>query len=130
MTIEEKIKYWTDIANYDLETAKAMWESKRYLYVGFMCYQAVEEMLKAYFTKEKEDTPPFIHNLKILANEANIYHQFTEKQKDFIDELIPLNMEVKYPTYKEKLLQSLNNKKSELLIKQTVELCNWIENKL
>ncbi len=68
MTNEEKVKYWTDIANYDIETAKAMLASERYLYVGFMCHQAVEKMLKAYFTKAKEDTSPFIHNLKTLAN--------------------------------------------------------------
>ncbi len=130
MTINEKVKYWTDIADYDLETANAMLTSKRYLYVGFMCHQAVEKILKAYFTKTKEDTPPFIHNLKSLANKSNIYQEFTEAQKDLIDELIPLNIEARYPTYKEKLLKSLNNEKCELLIKQTQELCNWIKNKL
>jgi len=105
MTINEKVKYWTDIANYDLETAEAMLISKRYLYVGFMCHQAVEKILKAYFTKAKEDTPPFIHNLKSLANKSDIYQKFTEEQKDLIDELIPLNIEARYPTYKEKLLK-------------------------
>ncbi len=130
MTINEKVKYWTDIANYDLETAEAMLISKRYLYVGFMCHQAVEKILKAYFTKTKEDTPPFIHNLKSLANKSDIYQEFTEEQKDLIDELIPLNIEARYPTYKEKLLKSLSNEKCELLIKQTLELCNWIKNKL
>ena len=130
MTINEKVEYWTEIADYDLETANAMLKSKRYLYVGFMCHQAVEKILKAYFTKAKEDTPPFIHNLKSLANKSNIYQEFTEAQKDLIDELIPLNIEARYPTYKEKLLKSLNNEKCELLIKQTQELCNWIKNKL
>ncbi len=28
---------WIQIAEYDLETAKAMLKSKRYLYVVFMC---------------------------------------------------------------------------------------------
>ena len=37
---------------------------KRYLYVGFMCHQAVEKILKAYYTVKNEDTPPFVHNLK------------------------------------------------------------------
>lgn len=130
LSILEKIKYWTDIADYDLETASAMLESKRYLYVGFMCHQTIEKILKAHFTKEKEDVPPFTHNLKTLANKSNIYNDFSEKQKDVIDELIPLNIEARYPTYKEKLLKSLNYKKCEQLITKTTELCNWIKNKL
>lgn len=130
MTINEKVKYWIEIADYDIETANAMLTSKRFLYVGFMCHQAVEKTLKAYFTKVKEDTPPFIHNLKSLANESNVYQKFSETQKDLIDELIPLNIEARYPTYKEKLLKSLSYEKCELLIKQTTELCNWIKNKL
>ncbi len=43
MDINEKIKYWIDIAEYDLETAKAMLSTKRYLYVGFMCHQVIEK---------------------------------------------------------------------------------------
>ena len=35
--METKIKYWIDLSDYDLETADAMLNSKRYLYVGFMC---------------------------------------------------------------------------------------------
>lgn len=38
MTDQDKVEYWVDLAEYDLETAKALLESKRYLYVGFMCH--------------------------------------------------------------------------------------------
>ena len=38
---------WAEQARYDLETAQAMMESGRYLYVLFCCQQAVEKMLKA-----------------------------------------------------------------------------------
>jgi len=130
LTIDEKVKYWTEISNYDLETAVAMLSSKRFLYVGFMCHQAVEKILKAYFVKSKNDTPPFIHNLKTLANNADIYQSLSEDQMDLIDELIPLNIEARYPTYKEKLLKSLSQEKCELLISKTKELCKWIEMRL
>ena len=130
MTIKEKVEYWKDIANYDLATAKVMLDGKRFLYVGFMCHQAVEKMLKAYFTKVTKDTPPFIHNLKTLANNSKLYSKFSENQKDLLDELIPLNIEARYPTYKEKVFKSLNQQRCELLLKQTINLCKWIENKL
>ena len=42
MSIKDKIEYWLEIAQYDLVSAKAMLESKRFLYVGFLCHQVVE----------------------------------------------------------------------------------------
>ena len=38
----DKVDYWLKIADYDLETARAMLNSGRYLYVGFMCHQTKE----------------------------------------------------------------------------------------
>jgi hypothetical protein len=32
----DKFQYWIDLAEYDIETAKVMLQSGRYLYVGFM----------------------------------------------------------------------------------------------
>ena len=34
-----KYDYWFELAEYDLETAKAMLTTRRVLYVGFMCQQ-------------------------------------------------------------------------------------------
>ena len=45
--MNDKTSYWLEIADYDLETAKAMLETGRYLYVGFMCHQVIEKTLKA-----------------------------------------------------------------------------------
>jgi HEPN domain-containing protein len=43
MKKDSRINYWLDIAGYDLDTAKAMLETGRYLYVGFMCHQVIEK---------------------------------------------------------------------------------------
>ena len=34
MTSEEKVHYWLDIASYDIETAEAMCQTGRWLYVA------------------------------------------------------------------------------------------------
>ena len=54
----------------------------------------------------------------------------TEEQLDFIDELEPLNIEARYPSYKERLSRSLNVERCNDLIKQTDNLRTWIKNKL
>jgi len=54
MNINNKTEYWLDIAHYDLVSAKAMLESKRFLYVGFLCHQTVEKCLKAFSVRNKK----------------------------------------------------------------------------
>ncbi|MDR1321409.1 MAG: HEPN domain-containing protein [Gracilibacteraceae bacterium] len=41
--MNERVEYWLELADYDFETAKAMLQTKRYLYVGFMRHQAIEK---------------------------------------------------------------------------------------
>jgi HEPN domain-containing protein len=53
--MDQKIRYWIDLSDYDVETAVAMLNSKRFLYVGFMCHQAIEKVFKAYYVKLHQD---------------------------------------------------------------------------
>lgn len=128
--MNEKTTYWLELSDYDLETARAMLKTKRFLYVGFMCHQAIEKILKAYWSKISTETPPFTHNLTRLAEQTDLFKMLTDAQLDLIDSLEPLNIEARYPSYKERLLQSLNQKRSEELITRTQELQQWIKQKL
>jgi len=107
-----------------------MLETKRYLYVGFMCHQSIEKILKATFVKANSTIPPYTHSLIDIADKANIYNKFNNKQKDLIDILQPLNIQARYPTYKDKLLKSLNYEKCTDILSQTKELLIWIKTKL
>lgn len=127
---DTRVCYWTEIAEYDLATAEAMLKTKRFLYVGFMCHQTIEKLLKAYYVSVFDTTPPYIHNLSRLANLSNLYQNMNEEQKDLLDTLEPLNIEARYPTHKESILKSLNEEKSELLIIKTKELSRWIKSQL
>jgi HEPN domain-containing protein len=128
--MEDKVQYWIEISDYDLETAEAMLRSKRYLYVGFMCHQAIEKVFKAYYTSIKSETAPFSHSLSYLAKKGDFYESFSEEQKDFIDQIEPLNIEARYPSHKERLLKSLTEKKCSEILKKTKELQIWIKEKL
>ena len=128
--MENKIRYWVEISDYDLETADAMYQSKRYLYVGFMCHQTIEKIFKAYFTKLKQETPPFSHSLSFLAKKGDFYYEFSESQKEFIDQIEPLNIGARYPAHKDRLLKSLSDKKCSEIISETRDLQQWIKMKL
>lgn len=54
------------------------------------------------------EVPLKIHSLSILAERTGLDKQLSEEQLDFIDKLEPLNIEARYPSYKERLMKSLN----------------------
>jgi HEPN domain-containing protein len=130
MKHNEKINYWLDISQYDLETAEVMLEGRKFLYVGFMCHQAIEKILKGYYLFVHVENPPYTHNLSYLAKQCGIYEEFSEEQGNLIDMLEPLNVEARYPTHKEKLLKTLNYERCREIINGTKELYQWIKGKL
>lgn len=81
--MNDKVQYWVEISDYDLETAEAMLKSKRYLYVGFMCHQAIEKVFKAYFTGVKSETAPFSHSLSYLAKKGDLLRIILGRTKRF-----------------------------------------------
>jgi len=53
-----------------------------------------------------------------------------ENQKDLVELVSPLNIEARYPTYKEKVLKALSKERCEEILKRTEELYQWTKNKL
>jgi HEPN domain-containing protein len=105
--MNEKVQYWLALADYDLETARVMLEGRRFLYVGFMCHQVIEKVLKEHCVLAKNENPPHTHNLNYLAEQSGIYGKMTEEFKGIMDIIELLNVEARYPTHKEKLMQTL-----------------------
>lgn len=128
--MNEKVQYWIDIAEYDMETAKVMLEGKRFLYVGFMCQQVIEKILKGQYVFIKKGNPPYTHNLTYLAMQCGIYENMPEVYKDVIDMLEPLSVEARYPTHKEKLMRTLNYERCKEIVQKTEVLYQWIKKKL
>jgi len=125
MNVKDKVEYWLDSANYDLVSAKAMLDKKRFLYVGFLCHQVAEKLLKAYFWQNCGKEPPFIHNLIILSEKSGFDKVAKNEQFSLFNELMPLNIQARYPEDKELLLKSLSKKKCAELYEKTRELYVW-----
>lgn len=128
--MNKEVKYWVEISDYDFETAKVMQKSKRYLYVGFMCHQAIEKILKAFYVFKKDSQSKFTHRLTYFTESTGLEELLSEEQKLFIDELEPLNIEARYPIYKDNLFKQLNSEKCRDILKNTKEFILWIKNKL
>lgn len=124
------VEYWLEMSDYDYDTAIAMMQTRRYLYVGFMCHQTIEKALKAYWSSKLENTPLRIHTLSRLAAISGLINQLSEEQLTFIDALEPLNIEARYPTYKEQIIALLNADYCNNLLEGTKQFQLWIKKKL
>ena len=114
--------YWLEHSKYDLDTAKAMFDSGRYLYVTFMCQQAIEKLLKAIITIKKEETPPKIHNLSRLAEISEVLVGLNEDQINLLATLTPFCITARYADYGEKMSKLTNKKLANGYYTKTVEL--------
>ena len=124
----DKSEYWFESDEYDLQTARAMLETRRLLYVGFMCHQTIEKALKGVFVFRKPvEELPYIHKLMRLANLFS--GEMSEEQLSLLDMLSPLNIEARYPLHKSKLLESLTVERCEKMIQETEALFLWIRKK-
>lgn len=128
----KRVDYWLDLANYDIDTARGMLKIKKYLYVGFMCHQAIEKALKAVIARDCDEgeIPPKIHNLLKLAEKAKLLVAMSEEQKDIIRQLNPLNLEARYPEYKAQISASMTDERCKEVIKETEGLLCWIKQRL
>ena len=108
MNDQEKFKYWLDHAQYDLETAEAMLKNDRWLYVIFMCQQAVEKVVKGLYGLYLDfDEIPRIHNIKTLIKrfETQLPSTVTPAHCHLFDTLTGYYINNRYPDYTEELAQ-------------------------
>jgi HEPN domain-containing protein len=123
----DKIEYWNEMSAYDFDTAKAMLNTGRYLYVGFMCHQAVEKALKGKFVEAKpEGDLPYIHNLVRIAEFAEIFDAMPQDYKKFLVNMMPMNIEARYPRKKDEVFKSLTKERCEEIIKDTEDFLKWV----
>ncbi|MBA4349029.1 MAG: hypothetical protein C0415_03450 [Thermodesulfovibrio sp.] len=128
MKISEKIEYWVDIADYDIKTASSLHKSGRYLYTVFMCQQAIEKILKAVHLYKFSKDAPLSHNLVYLQGLLKL--NLKKDQLKLLAELTAYYIEGRYPSYKAKLSELVNKKKSAEIFKKSGELFKWLKLRL
>jgi len=127
--MDKFVEHWIERSQYDLNTAKAMFDTGRYLYVAYMCQQTVEKILKAIIAQQGKENFP-IHNLNRLAEISAISNELSSDQFNFLAELTPYHIEARYGDYKENLSEIIDAQKAQQVYKKTLEIHNWLYQKI
>jgi len=119
----DKYDYWKDIAEYDLATAEAMYNTGRWLYVVFMCQQAIEKLCKGLYVFYADDNIPRSHNINFIINKFSdtLSFEINDMQLKLFERLTAFYIEGRYPEYKEKLSVSINKGTAEQILNETKE---------
>ncbi len=129
-SIDNVVRNWLALAEYDMKTAQAMFECKRYLYVLFMLQQAIEKVLKGIYVRKRKRTPPYTHNVLKLISEVELTNKLTDKQKEILAELNSYYIETRYTEDIIQLSSQLKRSKIKRLLSDTKDVYQWLRNQV
>jgi HEPN domain-containing protein len=111
-------------SEYDIETARHLLKTKRYIYVIFMCHLSVEKMLKAILSKIQNEHPPKVHNLLHLADLCKL--EIPEKHQTIIKYLNTVSIPTRYPEDVSKMAKQFNQQVATRYFSMTKEFLKWL----
>ena len=128
MDSQEKYTYWLDIAQYDLDVAESMCKSSHWLYVVFMCQQAIEKLVKGLYTVYVDDNVPRIHNIKPLIEKFDdkLPKTIPEEIFEFFNTLSSYYLNNRYPDFISKLSEQINETEAKGVLLRTKEVFIWL----
>ncbi|NHZ71865.1 MAG: HEPN domain-containing protein [Aquificales bacterium] len=126
--MSDKYKEWLKQADYDMDTADAMFKSGRYIYAVFMCHLSIEKALKGLYDKVLNEVPPKTHNLLYLLNKIGRRPEQTLEK--FIVKLNTVSIATRYPDDLEKLQVAYTAQVTKEMITKSKEALQWVKTQL
>ena len=116
---------WIAMAEYDLETARHMLASGRYLYVVFMCHLSLEKMLKAHVTEATQSVPAKSHDLIYLLKKSGL--ALPALHIDFIGKINNASIPTRYPDDLQRMIGQYPEHIARDYLTQTEEVMEWLK---
>jgi HEPN domain-containing protein len=116
---------WIALTDYDLETARHMLTTRRYLYVIFLCHLALEKLLKAHVAEVTQTLPIKTHDLIYLVKKCEI--DLPQGHLDFIGKINTASIPTRYPDDLQRSLKEYTKSVARDYLDQTTELIQWLK---
>ncbi len=119
---------WVTASRYDLQTARALLRSRRYIYVLFLCQQCVEKLLKAHVTRKTGALAPRIHHLVRLAEMSG--QELTANERVLLQRLSLYYLQSRYPPEIQALAKTVKRAMAADHLRQTEALWKRLRRQL
>ncbi len=124
MDVKQNIEYWLKTAAHDMDVAETLFQNKKYDWCLFIGHIIIEKTLKAFYVRDKLETPPKIHNLVKLAESTEL--TLTEDQLTFLADVNDFNIETRYPDAKFSFYQTCTKEFTEGQFLMIKEMYKWL----
>ncbi|MBI3320364.1 MAG: HEPN domain-containing protein [Candidatus Omnitrophica bacterium] len=111
-------------SEYDMETARHLLATGRYLYVVFLCHLALEKMLKALAGEALGRMAPRTHDLIFLTRTAGV--AVPQEHMDFIGRINAASIPTRYPEDLDRAVAAYPRAVAEEYLTKTGEVVAWL----
>ncbi len=98
MDVNAVVEYWLASAKDDRRAANHLCEKGDYSYALFFGHLYLEKLLKAVVVRRTGAQAPLVHNLRILADKANLV--LSVVQEESLIRINEYNISARYPDFK------------------------------
>lgn len=119
---------WVALAEYDIETARHLLKTGRYLYVVFMCHLALEKMLKAHVTEVTQAVPAKSHDLIYLMKKSNL--TLPQSYLEFLGKINSASIPTRYPEDLQQAVKEYPKPVARDYLQETQEVPEWLKQNL
>jgi len=126
--VDKTVNYWTESAEYDLETGKNLLESKKFPYALFFAHLAIEKVLKAIVVKSTGEHAPYTHSLVMLAKTASI--EIDDKVLDQLAEYMEFHIEARYPDERKDFYKKCSEEFTAHKLDEMNKVYKWLKKRL
>ena len=122
------IDSWINSSDKDFSAMSDMYRTKHFDWALFMGHLCIEKLLKALYTKIHNEHPPYIHDLRRLAEKSNL--DLTEEQQIRLDSITRFNIRARYDDYKQSFFKLCTIEFTDEWIEKISECRLWIKQML
>ncbi len=124
----QAVEFWLSSSDRDHKTMKALFSTKRYYAALFFGQLLLEKTLKAIYINKKDTTPPFTHDLVLLATHCNL--PINDERKKDLEDIGGFHINARYDDYKYEFYKKATKSFTQKYIKIIEENKKWLKKQI
>lgn len=122
------INHWIGSAEKDFKAMIDLYQTGNNNWALFMGHLVIEKLLKALYTKSKDEFPPMIHDLRRICEKADI--KLDASQQILLDSISRFNIKARYDDYKQSFYELCTDSFTKEWIEKINDCRLWIKSML
>lgn len=103
---------------------ETLFQNEKYDWCLFIGHLVIEKVLKAFYVRDTDEVPPWIHDLVRLAEKTTL--PLSDEQKQLLAKINDFNIEARYPDCKYSFYKLCTKEFTEGYFTKIKEMYQWL----